>query len=214
MRIVRIITAVAFALAMASAESDADEHDVLLAQSNKQPVFFRTSDLLIAFVPEPFSFFPFDEYREFGVRSVVRQMESWSGLKIKQSNTAPNMVVMRDRGFDAVIESDDPLVRSLLMQFFGPANYQQNARAAIGAEENCFTYNVTTRDLRINATLVLLNSSLKGWEEAICTVQGIASAFGVSSKEMLDTQIVWSEETGTVVLGEEVRRAFSETYVF
>jgi hypothetical protein len=200
-----------FGLAVFPSHTDADEQ-TQIAQT--APVPYRAENLLIAFVPDSFSFLPFDEYEDFGIRGVAATLEDWSGLKVKQSNTVPNMIVLRDRGFDAIIESDDPLTQSIMSQVFGGPSYPETARRTIGAEENCFVYNAVTTTSRVTATLVFLDSRLRDWEEAICTVQGMSAAFGVADRALLDNQITLSADTGRIVLGEDLRRAFADIYIF
>lgn len=187
---------------------------VEVAQSVSDPTPFRTTDVAIAFAPDPFGFLPLDEYKDFGVREAIDDMQSWSGLRIGQSNTAPNLIFLRGQGFDAIIESEDPLVRSILEQVYGTESVQQKVRAAAGCETNCFVYNITTPNSRVNATLVLLNSGLQSVEEAICFLQGIASSFGVSDRRLLNQQISLDSGTERIVLGDGIQKAFSKIYIF
>jgi hypothetical protein len=185
-----------------------------VAQAENQPVFFRTASLLMAFVPDAFTLFPFDEYQEYGIRGVVAAMEAWSGIKIKQSNTAPNFMILRDQGFDAIIDSEDGLTKSVLMSVFGSGPYGENMRRRIGAERDCHIHHVVDSHYRITTTIVLVNSVLPDAEEAHCVVKGMASAFGIVDMKFLHSAVSLSDNSGRISLGPDLKQAFTEIYVF
>ena len=163
---------IGFSVQPTSADGDFDRNAAQLAQSSAAIVYFRTADLKIGFAPDTFSFFAFEEYRKFGVRNAAINMQEWSGVKVLEANASPNMIVLRERGFSSIIQSDDLIVRSVLEQFFGGEKYPENIRKLVGKEEDCFFINVTTPDGRIHASILMMNSRLRVRDEAICFVRG------------------------------------------
>lgn len=214
MRIFGFTIFLALALASASVESDAGERNVFLAQSNEQPVFFRTADLRMAFIPEAFTEFPLKEYENYGIRGAAATLAAWSGLKVKESNTAPNFSVLRGRGFDQIIESDETLTQSVLMRAFGSVLYRENVRRHIGTIEYCFVHHVADSDFRIYETVLMVNTDLPEDEEALCVLRGMASAFGIVDWEVIENGVSISEGSGRAVLSSELKEIFSEIYVF
>ncbi|MBT3810347.1 MAG: hypothetical protein HOF99_12680 [Rhodospirillaceae bacterium] len=217
MNVVMVFSAIVMGLWSASvgAEATLQPASNQIAQSDSEIVYFRTADLHIAFAPKAFSFFAFEEYKKFGVRAAAVRMQEWSGVRVKEANLSPNMIVLRGRGFDSIIESDDPLVRSVLNQFFfGAEGYQEKARRLIGPEQDCFFLNAVSSHGRILSTVVFLNSRLSKSDEAICFVRSLAGAFGAVDLVLLNKEITISTDTGRITLGDDLKQAFSGIYVF